>query len=424
MIRQFRRKLTCTTLLTLTVMLALMVGAINLVNALTVRAQICSSLEMLVTGGGQGSMIRQADGETETVTPARERTAAGLPTVRAASMAKITSYCTIRLNKEGELHEWKSNSEGLYDDALVQTLVQEVQERGQERGRMGTQAYQQAPRDYGTLIIALDISNELEAMRELLRITVLAGAGAWLALSLGALLLIRHALAPVQEAFTKQQQFVWDASHELKTPLAVISANAQLLQKQLGDDACVQAIHEEVTHTNEMVQNLLTLARMDAGRMQQEFTKIDLEKLLLETSLSMESLLFEAGKRLETSIAENAFCWGNESLLRQLVSILLTNAMQYAAAGSVITVSLFRQGRHWRVCVHNTGSYISPKEQAHVFDRFYRADTSRSRENGGSGLGLAIAQQIAALHHTQITLKSDVNDGTAFSVSLPDGTEK
>ena len=328
MIRQFRRKLTGTALLTLTVMLALMVGAINLVNALTVRAQICSSLEMLVTGGGQGSMIRQADGETETVTPARERTASGLPTVRAASMAKITSYCTIRLNKEGELHEWKSNSEGLYDDALVQTLVQEVQKRGQERGRMGTQAYQQAPRDYGTLIIALDISNELEAMRELLRITVLAGAGAWLALSLGALLLIRHALAPVQEAFTKQQQFVWDASHELKTPLAVISANAQLLQKQLGDDACVQAIHEEVTHTNEMVQNLLTLARMDAGRMQQEFTKIDLEKLLLETSLSMESLLFEAGKRLETSIAENAFCWGNESLLRQLVSILLTNAIR------------------------------------------------------------------------------------------------
>lgn len=210
----------------------------------------------------------------------------------------------------------------------------------------------------------------------------------------------------------------------MKTPLAVISANAQLLQKQLGDDACVQVIHEEVTHTNEMVQNLLTLARMDAGRMQQEFTKIDLEKLLLETSLSMESLLFEAGKRLETSIAENAFCWGNESLLRQLVSILLTNAMQYAAAGSVITVSLFRQGRYWQVCVHNTGSYISPKEQAHVFDRFYRADTSRSRENGGSGLGLAIAQQIAALHHTQITLKSDVNDGTAFSVSLPDGTEK
>lgn len=102
----------------------------------------------------------------------------------------------------------------------------------------------------------------------------------------------------------------------------------------------------------------------------------------------------------------------------------ICSSLEMLVTGSVITVSLFRQGRHWRVCVHNTGSYISPKEQAHVFDRFYRADTSRSRENGGSGLGLAIAQQIAALHHTQITLKSDVNDGTAFSVSLPDGTEK
>ena len=170
---------------------------------------------------------------------------------------------------------------------------------------------------------------------------------------------------------------------------------------------------------NELVQNLLTLARMDNG---QTFTmeRFDLGAALEGVALPMEPLAFEMGKTLQMQLGEGIFCVGNEPLICQLTTILLTNALQYSNEGGTVTLSLEKRGRQRLIRVHNTGSYLPPEEQEKVFDRFYRADHSHSRKTGGSGIGLAIARSIAQLHHGEIRIDSSPEDGTAFTVVLED----
>lgn len=331
----------------------------------------------------------------------------------------MTDFCVIRLNRNGDLHEWKSENTEQYSDETVEALLNAIREQDREEGCVEHQAYRQEERNYGTLIVAMDVSVEDEYARMLLMITAIVGGCTCVLLSVLSVLLIRRTMKPVQEAVTKQQQFIWDASHELKTPMAAISANTQALERDMGDNPCFRHILAEVRRMNELVQNLLTLARMDNG---QTFTmeRFDLGATLEGVALPMEPLAFEMGKILQTQLGEGIFCVGNEPLICQLTTILLTNALQYSNEGGTVTLSLEKRGRQRLIRVHNTGSYLPPEEQEKVFDRFYRADHSHSRKTGGSGIGLAIARSIAQLHHGEIRIDSSPEDGTAFTVVLED----
>lgn len=412
MIAKLRQKLTLAALCALTLIFACTVALINIANTLSLQSQISQSLFILAGNNSKPEDLEET---------AQSRTRSNLPAIRASSLSRITDYCVIRLNKDGTLHEWKTESTDVYDDAVVATLLETITATGKTEGRVGSQAFRMEERKYGALIVAMDVSPEDGYAASLLRITLIAGSIAWALLSLLAVLLIRRTLRPVQEAVAKQQQFVWDASHELKTPLAVISANAQVLEQELGGNEYFGYIRAEIGHMNDLVQNLLLLARMDAGRQSASFARFDLGAALLGLALSMESLAFEKGKRLDVQVQEGIFCRGNETLLVQLASILLSNALKYADEGGVITLSLEARGRQRLIRVHNTGSFIPPEERRKIFDRFYRADTSRAES--GSGIGLAIAQSIAELHHGEILVESDLQTGTAFTAILPNQSE-
>ena len=412
MISKLRRKLTLAALCALTLIFACTVALINIANTLSLQSQISQSLFILAGNNSKPEDLADT---------AQSRSRSNLPAIRASSLSRITDYCVIRLNKDGTLHEWKTESTDVYDDAAIATLLETITATGKTEGRVGSQVFRMEERKYGALIVAMDVSPEDGYAASLLRITLIAGSIAWALLSLLAVLLIRRTLRPVQEAVAKQQQFVWDASHELKTPLAVISANAQVLEQELGDNEYFGYIRAEIDHMNDLVQNLLLLARMDAGRQSASFARFDLGAALLGLALPMESLAFEKGKRLDVQVQEGIFCRGNETLLVQLASILLSNALKYADEGGVITLSLEARGRQRLIRVHNTGSFIPPEERRKIFDRFYRADTSRAES--GSGIGLAIAQSIAELHHGEILVESDPQTGTAFTAILPNQGE-
>ena len=412
MIAKLRQKLTLAALCALTLIFACTVALINIANTLSLQSQISQSLFILAGNNSKPEDLEET---------AQSRTRSNLPAIRASSLSRITDYCVIRLNKDGTLHEWKTESTDVYDDAVVATLLETITATGKTEGCVGSQAFRMEERKYGALIVAMDVSPEEGYAASLLRITLIAGSIAWALLSLLAVLLIRRTLRPVQEAVAKQQQFVWDASHELKTPLAVISANAQVLEQELGGNEYFGYIRTEIGHMNDLVQNLLLLARMDAGRQSASFARFDLGAALLGLALPMESLAFEKGKQLDVQVQEGIFCRGNETLLVQLASILLSNALKYADEGGVITLSLEARGRQRLIRVHNTGSFIPPEERRKIFDRFYRADTSRAES--GSGIGLAIAQSIAELHHGEILVESDPQTGTAFTAILPNQGE-
>lgn len=412
MIAKLRQKLTLAALCALTLIFACTVALINIANTLSLQSQISQSLFILAGNNSKPEDLEET---------AQSRTRSNLPAIRASSLSRITDYCVIRLNKDGTLHEWKTESTDVYDDAVVATLLETITATGKTEGRVGSQAFRMEERKYGALIVAMDVSPEDGYAASLLRITLIAGSIAWALLSLLTVLLIRRTLRPVQEAVAKQQQFVWDASHELKTPLAVISANAQVLEQELGGNEYFGYIRTEIGHMNDLVQNLLLLARMDAGRQSASFARFDLGAALLGLALPMESLAFEKGKQLDVQVQGGIFCRGNETLLVQLASILLSNALKYADEGGVITLSLEARGRQRLIRVHNTGSFIPPEERRKIFDRFYRADTSRAES--GSGIGLAIAQSIAELHHGEILVESDPKTGTAFTAILPNQGE-
>ena len=239
--------------------------------------------------------------------------------------------------------------------------------------------------------------------------------------------LARWILRPVEEAWDQQRRFVSDASHELKTPLAVILANAQILETVEGvpEDArrWARSTADEAKHMKGLVEDLLTLARADEQRASGERAaaeRVDLSALVDGCALEFDAVAFERGCSIESSLEPGLSVVGDPSQLGRLVRTLLDNATKYAARGTEVRVALAREGRRCRLAVTNLGDVIAPEDLEHLFERFYRTDRARERQpQGGFGLGLAIARSIAEAHGGTIGATSTSEEGTTFTVLLP-----
>lgn len=238
--------------------------------------------------------------------------------------------------------------------------------------------------------------------------------------------LARRAILPVDEAIRTQQQFIADASHELKTPLTVILANLDIIAS--NKDLTVREAERWLDNTksetkrmSKLVNEMLFLARSDAAMdMHYNFRLIDFGEAIDEVVLTTEALAFERNITLESDIAPDALVVGDFERLKQVVMILVENATKYVDEGGRIDVKLTAVSRrNCLLTVTNTGEPIPPDKSAHIFDRFYRVDESRVREKGGYGLGLSIAQNIVEKHNGEIKLNYSNESGTCFSVRLP-----
>lgn len=273
----------------------------------------------------------------------------------------------------------------------------------------------------GTKIAFADMNRELERMTSLLSTMALVGAGALGAFMLVSLYLARWALKPVDEAWEKQKRFVADASHELKTPLTVILANTGILLSHREEtiqsqEKWVAYTEAEANRMKKLVDDLLFLAKYDSEHKPTLQTEINISDVLWSTLLPFESVAFEAGVEIDTEITPDLSIAGNEGQIRQLGVILLDNACKYAGKGGRIRVNLEKVSEGILLKVNNTGQPIPEDHLAHIFDRFYRAESARTRETGGYGLGLAIASTIVDTHNGKISVTSNEKDGTTFQV--------
>lgn len=257
-----------------------------------------------------------------------------------------------------------------------------------------------------------------------LLLIVLAGGALGIALSVvGGFVLSGRALVPIRDAYDRQTRFVADASHELRTPLAVIQANNEVLlrnRQQSIDENLehVTAVEAESEHMSKLVGQLLTLARADEGQLELSRSEFDLSEMLRELARDMAPL-FES-RELDLQVELNAAAVSaDQGLVRQVAMILLDNAATYTPAGGVVRLASDRTGRWVRFAVSDSGPGIPLEERGQVFDRFYRVDKARSREQGGTGLGLAIAQSIVELHGGSISLEPADGMGSTFAVRLP-----
>lgn len=233
------------------------------------------------------------------------------------------------------------------------------------------------------------------------------------------------ALRPVERAWEQQSQFIADASHELKTPLAVILANIAILQSQPNATVKEQAQWVESTQTEaermrSLVNDMLDLARPeDVARAEMVRLPVDLSDLAETEVLQFESVAFENGVEIESEIESGVTVLGSSERLQRMIGTLVDNACKYAGAGGNVSVELTKSRTSAYLNVSNNGAPISPEDLPHIFDRFYRADKARTSGTGGYGLGLAIAREIANEHNGDITASSSEAEGTSFKVKLP-----
>ena len=244
----------------------------------------------------------------------------------------------------------------------------------------------------------------------------------------GGYLLSGRALRPIKTAMDSQRTFIADASHELRTPVAVVRTNAELLKRHLGPDTGHTAASDQVAlddilsesdRLGRMVDQMLTLAEADAGQRTVLSSEISLNELIDEVARSMRSIAETRQMLLETRLTDDVSVNGDPGRLRELVSVLLDNAVKYADAGGRVEVALRKEHRKAIIEVSNNGPGIPRDALPHVFDRFYRVDEARSRESGGTGLGLAIARHIVGAHGGTINIESSAGGGTKVTVQLP-----
>lgn len=281
---------------------------------------------------------------------------------------------------------------------------------------------------FGHIIVLVDTTQRDEALKSQAISLSVIFLGAMLALFAASWWLSTWALSPVEDAWDRQRRFIADASHELKTPLAVILANTQILQKDdsIPEDSMrwINSTSDEATHMSELVNELLELARADeatqAGSSSvMALTDIDLSEMVNTATLEFDAVAFERGCLIESEVEPDIHVKGDRTWLARAVRILIDNATKYAEKDSVVTVALKRSGKHVVYTVHNDGPAINPTDLEHIFDRFYRSDRARSRtDTGGFGLGLAIAKSVVEAHGGSIAATSSEASGTNFTITL------
>ena len=250
--------------------------------------------------------------------------------------------------------------------------------------------------------------------QEEVRSTILKSAVLWLVIMalflLISMIMAKIAVRPVKESWDRQQEFVADASHELKTPLTVILANNNILlspERHLEEDdrKWVESNQEEATHMKALVDQLLFLARSDSGDQKMLLTGLDLGDMVMGDVLQFEPVAFERGIMIDTDLEPDVRIEGDSTMIKQLIHILLDNACKYASENGTIRVSLKKEKQGCTLAVNNPGRPIPAEDLPHIFERFYRADKARTYQEGASGygLGLAIAQSIAQDHKGSIS---------------------
>ena len=261
------------------------------------------------------------------------------------------------------------------------------------------------------------------------------GLGALALLFLLNLVFSRWALRPVQQAWAQQQQFIADASHELKTPLTVILANNAILRQRGGDTIAsqrqwIESTQVEAERMQGLVADMLDLARPSAKKgasADKPATIVDLSRLVEGEALTFEAVAFERKLAWECAVDEGVSVRGDGVRLQRAVAVLLDNACKYTEPGGTIAVTLRAAAGDAVLAVRNTGEPIDKADLPHLFDRFYRADKARTHnaadsENadaGGFGLGLAIARDIAQAHKGSLAVTSTAQEGTTFTLRLP-----
>lgn len=330
-------------------------------------------------------------------------------------MFRLSNFYTVAVDEAGTVLETINEPPTVHTNAGLEELALDIAADGGDYGTSGSLAYYRADKGGYTLVTFMDNTVINENAETLLRYTLIFGAAAIVVFFFLSVYIAKRIVRPLEDSFEKQKRFISDAGHELKTPVSVVSANAELLSREIGENQWLANIRYENERMGELVTQLLELARTESAAMQTEL--VDLSRLAAGETLPFESVAFEKGLDLESAITPDIFVEGDGGKLKQLVSILLDNAVSHAEGGTV-KITLAKERSHAVLSVTNEGAALSSTQREHLFDRFYRIDEARSADSNHYGLGLAIAKAICEAHRGHIEV--GCRDGLVeFKAKIP-----
>ncbi len=300
------------------------------------------------------------------------------------------------------------------------SMARQVLAAGKTSGFSGSYRFAVTTLGSYTRVIFLDCTRSLTSVKTFIRNGLLVGAVVFLAFFGLTLLFSGRFIRPVAESYQKQKQFITDAGHEIKTPLTIIDADAELLEMDLPDSEWLQDIRTQTKRLAELTNDLIFLSRMDEERLEVQRIEFPFSDLVTETAQSFRSRALTENKTFTVDVEPMITFNGEEKSLRQLVSLLTDNALKYSPEGGNVTVELKKNRNSIVLTVRNTCTELPEGDMNELFDRFYRTDRSRNSSTGGHGLGLSIARAIVTAHKGKIAASSEGGDTMVFTALFPD----
>ena len=437
MIRALQKKFVVTAMIAVTVLLLVVLGALNVFNAVSNARQTEFLLDDLGRQAAffprteDGAAAPPAAGEPEPVSGSAGAPGEAQPdlfghgrrrgfldepmddNMRMSALyfiADLDDQCRV---VRTDVSHIASVTE---EEAAELALGLDVDQTG---GSAGSYRYKIFPRpEGGYRVVFLDSGVRRSAVMRVALLSLLLGCVSWLLMLALVMALSRRAIRPIAENMERQRQFVTDAGHELKTPVAIILANVDAMELRSGESKYSRNIRSQAARLSELMKNLLTLARVDEYSVLEQPQRLDFSSLCREVFLPFREAAELKHIRYDMDLADALELTGDRTLLAQLCSILADNAVKYCPEGGEIGITLRPENRH--VCLRVSNTVTEVPDLDRIFDRFYRADSSRNQKSAGFGIGLSAARTIARLHRAELTAGHDPASGLlSFSVCFP-----
>lgn len=409
MIGKLRKKLVFTAMASLFAVLLLIMGAVAALNYWNVLSDADSTLALLAKNGGSFPSSHQS----ENAPPHQQMPGENTPKL-PPELPFETRYFYVTVDREGAVLNTNTGKIAAIDTQTAMEYALSVWAAGQEHGFLENYRYLQWETADGTLILFLDCGRSLGSFRTLILTCTLVSLGGFALVFLLLVLLSGRIVRPFSESYEKQRRFITDAGHELKTPLTIIDADAEILTMDLGENEWVQEIQTQTKRLTDLTHDLILLSRMEEASQAQR-ALCPLSQMAQEVVQSFEAVAITHHQTLEAHIQPQLTLYGEEGALRKLMTILLDNALKYMSPEGTAVFQLEQVKGHIRLTVTNPVEHMTREQAARLFDRFYRTDASRNSQTGGYGLGLSIAQAITTAHRGKITATTP--DGHSLTIT-------
>lgn len=404
MIQRIKIRFITLAMTALLILLALIITSMNLMNYHAVISGADEKLELLSQNKGNFPEFG-----TDKKWP--------IPANMTMETPYETRYFSVLLATNGDIIETNTAKIKAVDASAAADYAQKVVERNTSSGFVGNYRYSMSAEGAAIRVTFLDCSRELSSFHDYLAISISIALLGCLAFFIILLFFSGRIIKPVTDSYNKQRQFITNAGHELKTPLAIIKADVDVLEMDYGENEWLSGIQSQVKRMADLTNDLVYLSRMEETEPDLQMIDFPFSDVVVETAQAFQAIAQTQKKTFRCQAVPMLSFVGNERAIRQLVNILMDNAMKYSPPNGSVSLTVGKHNRNIYLSVYNTTiDPVEKKNLSRIFERFYRMDSSRSSQTGGYGIGLSVAKAIVSAHNGKIYAFSP--DGHSLQVNV------